>query len=219
MQPSIFIGRFELAEPVTVLTDVMVGMVCLYAYRQLKQQTKPLKELAYLRIFFVSMAAATIYGGVVGHGLMPHLSHGWKLPGWLISMISIGFLERTAIAYAQRHVSKRWRQFWLSLNWLELAIFVALVCITLNFKWVEVHAGYGILVVCGGFFGYAWLRFQKKTSLWFLGGVAMCVISAIVFSMQWGLGIWFNHLDVSHVWMALGAWCFYLGGMKVAQEN
>ena len=37
IQPDIFIGNFRLQEPVTTITDVILGIYCLYTAYQLKK--------------------------------------------------------------------------------------------------------------------------------------------------------------------------------------
>lgn len=215
-QPSIYLGSFEIAEPITTLTDILISGVCVYAYITLNQIQSRSRDIQYLRMFFVSMGVATFYGGVVGHALLPHLGFGWKVPGWIISMISVTFLERFSIECTKGLIPPQRQSLFLWINMLELLIFLFLVLSQMRFFWVQVHAGYGILLITGGFLTYVYAQTRQPYLLWFFAGIFWCMVSAIIFASHKGLGVWFNHIDISHVSMALGAYCFFLGGKNKA---
>lgn len=220
VQPSIEWAGIIIDEPVTTATDVLIGLVCLYAYYRLKRDFRPGKLATYLRIFFLSMAFATFWGGIVGHGLQSYLSFAWKLPAWLTSMVSVAFLERSAIEYARRYISKRAGTFFAWINIIELITFIIITFSYMDFFFVELHSTYGILFIVGGFSLFNLSKNKSIASRWFLGGVLLSVLSAVVFTQGWGISQWFNHMDVSHVLMTVAAWTFYRGGrvMLIGQE-
>src|SRR5690606_39334043 len=65
----LFLGSFELAEPIMVLTDLVVAAICFYAFYKLGRTGVASKIRLYLRIYFIGMGLATTFGGIVGHGL------------------------------------------------------------------------------------------------------------------------------------------------------
>jgi hypothetical protein len=93
------------------------------------------------------MAVATTVGGILGHGFLYLTGMYGKLPGWYISMLAIAFFERGAILHARGLMPAAWGKFFSILNYVEVAIFMLLTFKTLNFRFVEIHATYGLFVV------------------------------------------------------------------------
>ena len=107
VQPSIYICNIRLDEPVTTITDLVVSVMCFYAFYQLNSIPKKNKVHWNLKYYFLSMGLATLIGGVIGHGFLYLFSFAWKLPGWLTSMFSIALLERASILYAKPSINRK----------------------------------------------------------------------------------------------------------------
>jgi hypothetical protein len=90
-----------------------------------------------------------------------------------------------------------------------------LTFITLNFLFVEAHATYGLLVVVNSFSIYTYIKTKNKGSFYWILAAAFSATGAIFFMNKWGVGPWFNHFDISHLWLAGSAWLFYKGSMIV----
>lgn len=243
-QPSIFIQNIRIDEPVTTLTDLMVSAVCFYAFFKLNKIPLHNKVHLYLRYYFLSMGIATAIGGIVGHGflylfdtqwhspeslvnfigkifgkdLLKDVANPWKLPGWLTSMFSIALVERAAIEYARPLIKNKVGKFFAWLNVIELIIFVTITFITLNFFFVEIHSAYGLLVVVTSFNLYVYLKTKTKGSKLFLIAVGFSAIGALFFMNQWGISPWFNHFDISHIFMTFSALYFYKGSLHILKD-
>ncbi|MDN4165137.1 hypothetical protein QWY31_06470 [Cytophagales bacterium LB-30] len=219
-QPSLYFLGIRIDEPVTTLTDLLISLVCFYAYFRLTRGSQSSKIGTYFRYFFMSMGLATALGGLVGHGFLyafPFPSgwevSPWKLPGWLVSMLSITLIERASIEYAKPLISQRTAQVFKWINLIEFFLFVGITFSTLDFFYVEVHSAYGLLVVVASFHFYIWIKTRSKASLWILAGVGFSAMAAAVFMQKLALSIWFNHFDISHVAMSISAWCFFKGAL------
>ena len=215
LQPSVELFGVKIAEPVTTLTDLVVTAVCLYAFYQLNKIPKQNNVHTYLKYYFISMAIATAVGGLVGHGFFYLFTFAWKLPGWLTSMLSIALVERAAILYAHKLVKPAVGNFFAWLNVIELITFVIITFITLDFFFVEAHAAYGLLIVVSSFSLITYVKTKSKGSLNFLIAVSFSAIGALFFMNKWGIGPWFNHFDISHLFLACSAWFFYRGSMLI----
>lgn len=218
IQPSIEIYGIRVDEPVTMLTDLVVTAVCIFAFIRLSRIPVKNNVHFYLKYYFLSMGIATAIGGIVGHGFFYLFSFAWKLPGWLMSMISIALLERAVILYARKLVKPFWGKFFAWLNVIELSTFVVITFITLDFFFVEVHAAYGLLIVTTGFSLTVFIKTGNIGSRTFLVAVAFSSLSALVFMNEWGISIWFNHFDISHLLMAVSAWFFYKGSLLMIKD-
>lgn len=208
-------------EPITTLTDLFVTAVCFYAFFRLRGIPNQSKMHTYLKIYFVSMGIATAVGGLVGHGFFYAFNYNmyWKLPGWFTSMVSIAMLERASIEYARKLIKPRLGNFFAWLNIIELITFMVITFTTLNFFFVEVHSAYGLLVVTTSFNLYVYSKTRLPGSKNFLIAVGVSALSALIFMNEWGLHKWFNHFDISHIFMTVGAWFFYRGSMRAIKEK
>ncbi len=239
-QPSIELWGVLINEPVTVATDLLVSAVCLYAFFKIIRIPHRGKLKGYLLWYFFLMALATILGGIIGHAFLWYFSaswenpqwinniieqiaflemnedaYVWKLPGWIVSMLSIMFVERAAIEHVRPIVKSGVGRTFRTINIIELITFMAITLATLNFKYVEIHSGYGLMFVVLSLQGYAYIRTKNEGSRLFLIGVALAAIAALFYMYEIGISKWFNHFDISHTFMAVAAYFFYLGAVKM----
>lgn len=214
-QPSIHIYGIRIDEPVTTATDLLISLVCFYAFFRLGKiaRKEPLHQ--YLRIYFVSMGLATAIGGIIGHGFLYAFSFAWKLPGWLTSMISIAMIERASIEQAKKLIPKKLGRWLAALNIVELVTFMVLTFSTLNFFFVEVHTTYGLLLVVGSLNIFIYVRTRNPGSRLFLWAVGFSAAGALVFMNQWSIHKWFNYFDLSHVLLTAAAILFYRGSRLI----
>jgi hypothetical protein len=216
VKTSIDIAGLKIEEPVTAATDFLVSAVCLYAFFKLRnvQSNSTVKLFTY---YFLTMALATLYGGLIGHAFLYLLAFSWKVPGWLISMISVALIERAAIRHAQPLLKPSVGKFFATLNIAELITLTTVVLLTLNFFFVEAHAAYGLLVVVFSFELYVYRKTKAEGSRLLLIAVSISALAATVHLTQLTINPWFNHLDFSHVLMAVAAYVFYLGVRKIKE--
>jgi hypothetical protein len=211
-QPEIYIFNIRINEPVTMITDLMVSGVCYYAFIRLSADKNPPRTLVYLKYYLLVMGIATTLGGIIGHGFLYLFSFAWKLPGWLVSMVSINLIERAAIEHARNIIHPRLGKFFSWLNIIELLTFVTITFSTVNFFFVEVHSAYGLLVVVSSFNLYVFMKTRDPASGRFLIAVGIAAISALIYMNEWGISKWFNYTDISHCLITAAAWFFYRGG-------
>jgi hypothetical protein len=201
------------------LTDVIVSAVCFYAYYMLTKKRLPGRSQWYFRYYFLLIAIATFLGGVIGHGFLYALSFPWKLPGWIISMISVALIERSAISHARRFIKPGVVRFFLVLNIVELITIMTVTMTTLNFFWVQVHSAYGLLVVVFSFHAYTYYRTKDKGSLTILWAVGVTAVASLVYMNEFSLHTWFNYLDLSHTLLAIASYVFYKGALNLEKRE
>lgn len=215
VKTTVDVFGFQIMEPVTAATDLLVSGVCLYAFLKIRKGANNLPSINLLKYYFLTLALATAYGGIIGHALQHVLSFGWKVPGWLISMLSIALIERAAILHAKPILRPGIGKFFAILNIIELSVLVSVVLLTLNFFFVEAHAFYGLLIVVSSFELFIYIKTKDEGSKLLLVAVFISALAATVHLTQFSIHIWFNHLDLSHVLMAMAAYVFYLGATKI----
>jgi hypothetical protein len=215
---TIDVFGFQIMEPMTAATDLLVSAVCLYAFYKIKATNNKLPSVVLLKYYFLTLAISTAYGGIIGHAMQHVLSFGWKVPGWLISMLSIALIERAAILHAQPILQPGLGRFFAILNISELITLTTVVLVTLDFFFVEAHAAYGLLAIVSSFELFIYFRTKNEGSRWLLIAVTISALAATVHLTKFTLHPWFNHLDLSHVLMAGAAYVFYMGATKI-KEN
>ncbi len=213
-QPPIHIFNIRIDEPVTTATDLLVSAVCFYAFFMLKKEKKN-KVNTFIRYYFMSMGFATLFGGIFGHAFLYAVSFSWKLPGWITSMLSIALFERASIEHAKPLITRKTANVFKIVNIIELATFMVITMITLNFFFVEVHSAYGLMIVVLSLQSYVFIKTKNKGSKLIIIAVFITAIAAVVFMTKLSINKWFNHLDLSHIIMAIAAYIFYLGAKKL----
>lgn len=214
-QPSVYWLGLRIDEPITTLTDLLVSVVCFYAYYRLSKHPVSNNSLTYFRYYFLLMGLATLLGGLIGHAFLYAFSFSWKLPGWIVSMFSVALIERSAIDYAKPYVTPKIGSFFLRLNIIELITIMSITLYTLNFKWVEFHSGYGLLAIVFPFHAYVYFKTKNIGSKTMMIAVGIASIAALVFMNKISAHVWFNHLDISHTLMAVAAYVFYKGARQL----
>ena len=212
IQPDIFIGNFRLQEPVTTITDVILGIYCLYTAYQLKKINTSTIAFNYLVTHLLLLGIAVLIAGTLGHGFQYLLSPSWKIPGWYISMIAVMFMERSSIEYIKDKVSHKLHKALLIINLIELIVIMVLASITLDFFWVEFHSVYGLLIVVFPCHLYNYTKTKDPASRKMLYGIAILVLAIFVFNYPVILSIWFTNYDFAHTLMLLSIICFYQAG-------
>lgn len=210
-------------EPVVTITDLLVSVLCfLFAWKLYKSGKKE-KTFIYFQLYFFFMGLATLLGGLIGHAFLYLFTFSWKLPGWIISMISIMFVERAAIEHTRIWLKKEIVNVLGIINIIEFLTFLTFTITTLNFFYVEFHSGYGLMFVVLSLEGFLFLKTKNQASKFMLAGVAFAALAALFFMNKISIHQWFNYMAASHVLMAVAASYFYLGAkyidMSKARKN
>lgn len=211
----IHIFGIRVDEPIVTLTDLLVSALCLLFFYKIHQTGKKEKVFTYFKIYFLNMGIATLFGGLIGHAFLYQFSFYWKLPGWIMSMIAIMFVERAAIEHTRIWLSDSLVKVFRVINILEFLIFVTLTITTLNFFFVEFHSGYGLMFVVLSLEGFLFIKTKNIASKNILIGIGFAALAAIFFMFKISPHQWFNHISVSHVLMAVAATFFYLGAKRI----
>jgi hypothetical protein len=211
-QPPIYLFDIKIQEPVTSLTDIIVGVACLYFFQLLRSKTPENRMFFYFRMFFLLTGIGTILGGLLGHAFLYTIENDWlKTPGWLISMVGVTMIERGCIEHSKNLLKPNLLRFFKVLNIVELLVFMALSFYYLDFLYVQVHSTYGLVVVVFAFELYVYLKTKQREIIYILLAVLSMVICAVVYSAKVAIHPFFNHADLAHVFMLISAILCYKG--------
>lgn len=218
-QTSIKVLGILVNEPIASLTDMIIAAVCFHSFFLLMKRKKKESFYRLYSYFILSMGFATLYGGLFGHAFQYALSFGWKVPGWIISMLSVGLAERAAIIRARPLMKNNLGNIISAANILEVTGMMAAAVISLNFFLVEVHAAYGLMLVVTSFEIYVIVKTKDRGNPFILIAVGCSTLAAVIHLTHLSPHKWFNYIDLAHVVMAISVRMFYLGINKAKQPG
>lgn len=218
IQPSIYPLGIRIDEPVTTLTDLIIAAICFYAFFKLGKHRISHHIYILIQGYFLCIGLSTLWGGLIGHGFLYLFTPEWKFPGWALSMVGINLIERVMVSYSRSFIKPQYARFFSLVNILELLVFAYLTFTTLNFAYVEIHTAYGLMVFVLGFSLYHYYKGNHSRMIrYFIWAVIAVIIAFIFFATKIGLGVWFNYMDISHVFLAISAWWFYIGAKAMME--
>ena len=65
--PTIYFGTLRIDEPITALTDILISVVCFYAFYKLKNKQNKTSVRLYFKQFFILMGVSTFLGAFFGN--------------------------------------------------------------------------------------------------------------------------------------------------------
>lgn len=207
-QPDIFLFGLRIQEPVTAASDLLIGILCIYAFFVIKNKTTDLKLNTYMKYYFLLMGIATFWGAFFGHAFAYWIGFYGRMPGWYLSMFAIMFFERSAIEHARHLMNKKLGHFLLVANIVEFILMATLTTISLDFIYVQIHSAYGVLAVVFSFHLFSYIKTKDKGSKRVLIGVGFAAVAAVVYNYPIVIDKWFNQLDFAHVLMAIATLVF-----------
>ncbi len=208
---SIEILGVRIDEPLTVLTDIIISLVCLYSLIRLFRIQGSRKLRIIFILFFAFLGTGTLLGGVLGHGFFYLLHPAWKLPGFIASMIAVALLVQASVNILGRFVQLR---TWLILTWLNgllLLTFLILLSLTQEFMYVVLYVTLGVLILVGSMQVVVYWKSGAAGSKWFLLAVGTGLAGDLVYVLDLSPREWFNKNDLGHILLAVSTVFFYLG--------
>ncbi len=212
---TLYLAGIRIDEPIATITDLVVSFLCIYFSFHLHRSNRKERTILFFKIYFLIMGIATFLGGIIGHAFLYAFNFYWKLPGWIMSMISIMFVERAAIEHNRIWLRQSIIRVFKVINILEFLTFLTLTVTTLNFFFVEFHSGYGLLFVVFSLEGFLFLKTKNTAGKYMLTGIGFAAVAALFFMNKISPHQWFNYIAVSHTFMAIAAAFFYQGAKRI----
>jgi hypothetical protein len=214
--PNVKWFGITILEPFTVLTNILIAIACIYAYRDLKKKKLNVsKTQRYISYFFLCMGFATFIGGVVGHAFLYVTGLYGKIPGWYISMTGVALFERAAISHGRPYMNKKVGQFFSILNYMEIITFMTLSLIRLNFIFVEFHAFYGLFIVVFCFELYVYKKTKDPSFKYLVVATMFGFVAVLCHAFQLSINKWFNYNDVSHLAMTAAILFYHQAALRI----
>lgn len=217
LQPPIFIGNIRIGEPTTTVTDLLVAAVCFYAFAKLNTQ-QDFRAKKYFRLYFLFLGVATFWGAVITHASIYYLSQPWKVPGWISSTWAVSLLAWAMVQY-HTNMIKKWVFAIKTIILIELFAVMVVTIYTVEFKWAGAHSAFGLFLVVTTLAATSYIKNKDDGSRWMLYGIGVFLLSGITFAAKLSLHTWFNHVDLTHVFLAIAAWVIYRSVVKMSSRK
>ncbi|MCA6436815.1 MAG: hypothetical protein IM600_14965 [Bacteroidetes bacterium] len=199
----------QIFEPVTILTNAAIALVCAYAFFQLNK-TKTVTAIQW-SMFFLLIGLSSIIGSL-GHGVHYQLGNSFfKCVEFTMNAISLIAIYYCYQAAHTNYSTEKNKQTKLLRN-IVIAWITLLLLITIwfsNFTLIKIHAGivlsYSLIVHI--------ITHKRKIpgSGWIAFGIAVSFLSILTHSLKIKLSDWFNHKDISHLIMAVSLLLIFKG--------
>jgi hypothetical protein len=97
------------------------------------------------------------------------------------------------------------------INSLEVSVAVIAVFMSWSFVVVEVHTAYGLLLNVTILEYINYKKTGSALSIKLIYGIGIAMVAVLCHIFQFAYSVWFNHIDLSHVFMALSMYVIYKG--------
>lgn len=188
---------FKLFEPVTILTNSIITIYCLFVYLRTLKFNHQISR--HWGIFFLLMALSSLLGSLT-HGIHDQLGVTFLKTSWFlmnsVSLIGIYFFYRAAFIYSNLQKENTTQIF----NYAALVWIITLLVITFflnSFLLIKIHAG--IVLLYSLIVHFITFRNKHAGSGYIVAGIIISFLSIVVHSLKFSFGEWFNYKDISHV--------------------
>jgi hypothetical protein len=208
--PTIYIGDLRIDEPITTVTDFLFIGVCFYAFAKTKQFSVYKGPNLY-RWFFLLTGLSSLVAALIGHAFLYHFGFEAKIYGWVTGIISISFAQFAALHHTRSSISQSTFKTLQIANYIEIVVASILLFVIYKFTVVEIHTAYSLVInvtilEC--------IHYKKTGSLLsknMIIGVGIAVLAVLCHVFTIAFSVWFNHLDLSHIFMAISMYFMYRG--------
>ncbi len=218
IQPSIEVLSIRIDEPITTMTDLIMAAICFYAYFRINQIGSTVRIKRYFKYYFLTLGIATLAGGLLGHAFLYTLSPIWKLVSWIFTLLSVAILSHALIELSKPLLKPGFSKMVSRINFLILSLALLYTLYTLAFSAVKYYTIFGMFMVVGSLSYVIYQKTEMRGVLKVITGVSVGLLSAIIFSFEWGLGPWLNHNDISHLILSFSAISVYQGAILIIES-
>ncbi len=221
--PDVYIGSLRVQEPVTVATDLLVVLTGLYVFFT-TQSTEQNRYVKLYRYFFLVTSLSTFVSAVIGHAFLYRFDFSAKIYGWLLGTASIAFAQFASLYHAQQKIKSQTFVYLFWFNIIETLITYVLLFVVFKFVVVEIYSAIGLLLIVVPLELLYYKKTKSPLSKYVLIGIGVAVLSIICHVLKIAYSVWFNHMDLAHIIMAISVLTMGIGLKKeikllVTQRN
>lgn len=204
-----FLG-LKFLEPFTFLTDLLITIVCFLIGFRLKKNTH--KHISYQNwMFFFFLLGTSTLLAAVAHSFYYYFGKSLHVLAWLVSGLGIYFIELATINILSDEFLKRKIRIFI---FIQLFVYSYFVIHYQHFSIVKWNSVIGMMGIVFFVHIFRYVRNFNAGSGFILLGIVMAAVSALIHSLKFSFGKWFNHNDISHLFLCFTFYFLYLGAHK-----
>ncbi len=208
--PTIYIGGLRIDEPITTVTDFLFIGVCFYAFFKTKHLSHH-KGVNLYRWFFLLTGLSSLVAAIIGHAFLYYFGFEAKIYGWITGIISISFSQFAALHHTRQSISESAFKILRIANFIEIVTVSILLFVVYSFTIVEIHTAYSLVINVTILECIHYKKTKSLLSKNMIIGVGIAVLAVMCHIFKIAFSVWFNHLDLSHIFMALSMYMMYKG--------
>ena len=206
LNPTVFIGNFEWREPVTTLTDFLVGFVALVGFLKFKSyKQEKAASFIYFKYYFLCFAIGMTSAAWLGHGLQAYVGPEFKRIGWVFGATGLLLFGLGSFVEVKEYIN---RSLFSVLKTIFIGQYLFFVFLMLNptysdFIYAQLSSTISLIAFILPLNFYNFIRSKSKGSLFIVLTICYSIIPGLIYNNQLSVNRWFNFHDISHVLMAI----------------
>ncbi len=210
IETSISIGKLTIYEPTTVLTDLIITILCFLFLYNLKNN---LPSTNKWKLFFLFFGLSTLVGAF-SHALFKEHSGIAYKSFWLsMQMLNLFAVFTAQLAtYYSVLLENKHKKIWLNSYFIQLVIFAVAVFIFQNFLVVVLDNAIGLIPVLILHLKH---RNQNEGYKGIANGILISFLTGIVHGTKLTFHAYFNFNDIAHVLIMISLYYIYSGVKKI----
>lgn len=216
--PSIELFGLRIDEPVTSFTDVIVALIGIWGYFKIKKANN-LKHVSVYALFFLGTGVSTMVAGILGHAFLYRFGYEIKMVGWVLGILGTCFAQFAAVYHAKETIGEKAFKLLLNICYLEVVVSMTILILKPSFIIVICHTAFGLLLMVTVLESINYSKTRSKLSLMMIYGVGLAVAAIICHTCKIAISNWFNHLDVSHVFLGSSLYVMIKGVLYEQKNN
>ena len=194
----------QLLEPMALILNLVMSFQSFLYYQKIRASfASPFS--AYFSKFFLFISISTFFAAW-SHLFYNYLGLAGKIPGWATSIISISMLEYAMVIY----LYPKGNILLKSIIAILIASAFGLLIFELKFLWVAIHTAIGIVLFLGIPFSIRIAKGTDQVGFFFWGFISLLILLPVEV-LRLNLHPWFQHHEISHIFMICALYCFSKG--------
>ena len=199
----------NLVEPNAFIGDFILGVFAIYLATKSHQLNSHMPFFKNWKLFFVTLGTGFFLGGI-GHSMFLYFGIYGKYSGWLLSIISVSYLEAAIFSI---HPNSEKRKLLLVVSKIKMFVAISLeIWVFLNVNlttepqrglWVPlINSGIGF-IFCLGYLSH---KYQKSITNSFRNlkiALVLMVPAAIIQYLKISIYPWLDRNDIGHFLLAI----------------
>jgi hypothetical protein len=215
-QPDLFVTNVRIAEPITSLTGLCITLLCFWAFFSLKNnKTVGQQPRFHLKWVLLAIGVSNLVSALFGHAFLYQFGMAWKIPGWWLSMVGVALLAYWSIQRSGRLLPAMIKKGLHYTNTVFFVLLAALSAWQLNFKLVEMHAAFCLLLIMLPLELRLWQEDRNPVSGWLILSLVPAFGAVALHIAKFSLSPWFNFFDMGHLLLCGTVYCIWKAADQV----